>query len=166
MIVTALADARNRREEADAQTQLREAVDGVSTTVFPKDVSFDLDGRTANGGPAEIRFTVFAISVDSPLFGRWGATYTPNPTIAVGRVYEQWLGISDGDYIKLIAGPSVGFFHFAMQFDSGQLNRTEALVVPGPHLQLDDLMQRQFVCFMNSPELVEVRTAELLLKSA
>ena len=48
MIVTAFRDLAAKRADAAAQERLQSAVEGVSTTVFPRDVGIEISGRSVD----------------------------------------------------------------------------------------------------------------------
>jgi hypothetical protein len=92
MVISAVEDAKSKEAQEQAESELRQATEGLSRTVFPQDMKFLLKG-TAKLTETKSVFTntafanVFVVPEDSPYFCKWQATHTPN-LVGVGQVFH------------------------------------------------------------------------------
>ncbi len=163
-----------REHQSKERTQF--ALEGLSQTVFPRDIELDFSASYSPGEPItsfldEAFVMVAVISPQSSNFCRWGVTHTPTVDSAVGELFMRYENPPSSAANSAFFDRTAQLYKFPlMAHVSGTIahlrGRVEAVpIVMEPLLPLDRYAESQFIVEVVVPGRVrDVQQAILYIK--
>jgi hypothetical protein len=168
MIVGGILDERSKAAEERAQAELRQATEGLSRTVFPQDMHFEIDAVGPTDTSGVLFVNVLVVPDDSTYFCKWPVTHTPNLS-GQGQIFRATELPRSKELYKVMLAQGVQALLFKDFRESGSAEQAHRLEQPtgvdnSRRRTLEEYEKSYFVLDITGGPVSDVRSADLVLK--